>query len=98
MQQAASNTSAVFQDVKRAADLADYIEAHSTSKRVKKGANLFFEPAPCCSHNDCFHLWNDDASFKCQSCGEVGDVFNFAESVLGMDKGEALREVAKWRG
>jgi DNA primase len=98
MQQAASNTSAVFQDVKRAADLADYIEAHSTSKRVKKGSNIFFEPAPCCSHNDCFHLWNDDASFKCQSCGEVGDVFNFAESVLGMDKGEALREVAKWAG
>ncbi len=98
MQQAASNTATVFADVKRCADLGKFIEAHSTSKRTKKGASVFFEPAPCCEHKDCFHLWEDDTKFKCQSCGVGGDVFNFAEDVLGMAKGDALRYVAQWAG
>jgi DNA primase len=98
MQQAANNTSDTFQNVKRAVDLADYIESQASSKRVKKGSSVFFEPAPCCSHNECFHLWKDDTAFKCQSCGVVGDVFNYAEDVQGMDKGAALRYVADWAG
>ncbi|HQS59935.1 MAG TPA: CHC2 zinc finger domain-containing protein [Gallionellaceae bacterium] len=98
MQQAASNTNAVFQDVKRAADLADYIEAHSTSKRTKKGASIFFEPAPCCSHKDCFSLFDGDTAYKCHSCGLSGDVFNFAQDILGMSTGDALREVASFAG
>lgn len=95
--QASSNTNAVFQDVKRAADLADYIEQASGSKRKKSGATVFFNPAPCCNHNDCFSLFgDDDSAYKCHSCGAAGDVFTYAEQVQGMDKGEALRAVAQW--
>jgi DNA primase len=93
------NTTAVFQDVKGSADLADFIESKSKSKRKKTGATTFFNPSPCCGHNDCFAIFgsNKDA-YKCHSCGAHGDVFTFAEEMLGLQKGEALREVASWAG
>ena len=98
MPHAASNTHATFQDVKQRADLADYIEQASGAKRKKVGSTVFFNPAPCCGHNDCFHLWESDTKYKCQSCGSCGDVFNYAEEIQSMDKGAALREVASWAG
>lgn len=98
MQQAASNTNVVFSDVKRAADLAEYIEQASGAKRKKVGASVFFNPAPCCGHNDCFALFDADTAYKCHSCGASGDVFNYAEAMQGMEKGEALRYVAQWAG
>lgn len=93
------NTNLIFQDVKSRADLADFIEAKSSSKPKTSGKTIFFNPSPCCGHNDCFSVYGDDKkSYKCHSCGSAGDIFNYAEEVLGMAKGEALREVADWSG
>jgi Zn ribbon nucleic-acid-binding protein len=100
MQQAASNTSQVFQDVKGHANLTDYIEQKTGTKHKKVGSTIFFNPCPFCGHNDCFSVYDNDGvdAYKCHSCGEAGDVFNFAEKNLSLTKGEALREVAQFVG
>lgn len=94
------NTNAVFSDVKARADLADYIEAASGAKRKVTGNSIFFNPAPCCSHNDCFYVFGSEKdAYVCRSCNDDGgDVFSYAEKIQGMGKGEALRAVADWAG
>lgn len=89
----------VFADVKARASLADYIEykCGTTAKRV--GSSIFFNPSPCCAHNDCFSLFGEDHSaYKCHSCGEGGDVFSFVQAREGVGAGEALQLVALWAG
>lgn len=91
----------VFQDVKGACSLIDYIEANSNGKMVKSGASVFINPAPCCNHNDCFSIFGkgpDKDGFKCHSCGEKGDVFTFAEKIEGLPRHEALKKVAAFAG
>lgn len=91
----------VFQDVKGACSLIDYIEANSNGKMVKSGASVFINPAPCCNHNDCFSIFGkgpDKDGFKCHSCGEKGDVFTFAEKIEGLPRHEALKKVAAFSG
>lgn len=93
----------IFGEVKGACSLVDYIEARSSGKMVKSGSTTFINPAPCCSHNDCFNVDEKKNSWKCYSCGaptslKAGDVFHFAEMVLGMGKAEALKDVADFAG
>lgn len=100
MQQAASNTDTVFQDVKSRADLVEYIAQASNTKPKPSGSSIFFNPAPCCGHNDCFYVFGPDKdAFNCRSCDDQGgDIFTYAEKIQGMSKGEALRAVAEWAG
>ncbi len=97
--EAHKNSTATFQDVKARVDLIDFI-AHvsgSTPKRV--GVQTFFNPCPLCSHNDCFVVYGEARnSYKCHSCSSAGDVFNFAQECLALDKAGALREVAAFAG
>lgn len=89
----------VFQRVKSATSLQAVIEYMSgvTARRV--GSSLFFNPSPCCAHNDCFALFGDDLSaYKCHSCGEGGDVFSFVQAREGVTAGEARRLVAAFAG
>lgn len=95
-----SDTKQLYAEVKRAASLTDYIEARTSGVANKSGGSVFINPAPCCGHNDCFNVKND-SSWKCYSCGapdglKAGDVFHFAERVLEMEKGAALRDVASF--
>lgn len=93
----------IFRQVKNRASLGDYIESRfPAAKMVKHGATVFFNPAPCCGHNDSFNV-KGDASWKCYSCQKPqglkgGDVFHFAEQVMGMSKHDALRDVAEFVG
>lgn len=95
----------IFAQVKDACDLADYIESKSAGKRLKSGATTFINPAPCCNHNDSFNVKTKDGAqtWKCYSCQapanlKGGDVFHFAEQVLGMSKGDALKDIASFAG
>lgn len=94
----------IFGEVKGACDLADYITyKFSGSKAVKSGATTFINPSPCCSHNDCFNVDTKKHSWKCYSCGaphdlKAGDVFHFAERVLGLPRPEALKDIASFAG
>lgn len=95
----------IFGEVKRACSLVDYIQAKSSGKAVKSGATTFINPAPCCNHNDAFNVKAKDGkeSWKCYSCEapanlKAGDVFHFAEHVLGLGKQEALRDIAAFAG
>jgi len=98
-----SNDNRIFADVKRAASLVDYLEYAHGGKVVKSGATTFYNPAPCCGHNDCFSVFSpnkDDAqdAFKCWSCGRTGDVFTAAELAGHAKPGEQLRAVAEFAG
>ncbi|MBW7903817.1 MAG: toprim domain-containing protein [Rhodocyclaceae bacterium] len=93
----------IFGEVKRDCSLVDYIKARTGGESVKSGATTFINPAPCCTHNDCFSIGKNDETWKCYSCGEpqglkAGDVFHFAEKVLGMGRAEALRDIADFAG
>nr|MBL8412758.1 toprim domain-containing protein [Dechloromonas sp.] len=95
----------IFGEVKDVCSLVDYIESKSSGKAVKSGATTFINPAPCCNHNDSFSVKNKDGvqTWKCYSCGapsnlKSGDVFHFAEQVLGLAKGEALKDIASFAG
>lgn len=96
------NDTRIFAEVKRAASLADFLEARASGKVVKTGASVFFNPAPCCGHNDCFSLYRDNKRdedrFKCHSCGKGGDVLEAAEVLGAATKFEALKEVAGFAG
>ena len=94
----------IFAEVKGACSLVDYITYKFTgSKEEKSGATTFINPAPCCSHKDCFNVDTKKNSWKCYSCGapsdlKAGDVFHFAERVLGLSKHEALKDIASFAG
>lgn len=92
----------IFGEVKDNCDLAEYVIFKSGGKIVKSGATTFINPSPCCSHNDCFNVSNKN-TWKCYSCGaphdlKAGDVFHFAERVMGMAKHEALKDIASFAG
>lgn len=97
------NNNQIFSEVKRAVSLADFLEAFGSGKVLKSGASTFFNPAPCCGHNDCFSLYRDnkrdEERWKCHSCGKSGDVLEAAE-VMGAasSKFEALKTVAGFVG
>lgn len=96
-----SNDNQIFAEVKRATSLLGYIEARTGGSVVTSGASTFVNPAPCCSHNDCFSVFSPNKdkaqdAYKCHSCGKAGDVFKFATDVMGMKVGEALRDVAQF--
>lgn len=94
----------IFGEVKAACALADYIAYRLPStKAVKSGATTFINPAPCCDHNDCFNVDTKKNSWKCYSCGapsdlKAGDVFHFAEKVLGLSRFDALKDIAAFAG
>lgn len=94
----------IFAEVKGACSLADYIEHKLPAAKVaKSGATTFINPAPCCSHNDCFNVDTRKNSWKCYSCGapadlKAGDVFHFAEKIMGLSRAEALKDVAAFAG
>lgn len=99
MQPQQQDTTRLFQDVKRAANLATYIEQATGTAPKKSGASLFFNPCPLCQHRDCFALYGQEKdAYKCHSCGDGGDIFTFAEKFKNMSKGEALKDVAKFAG
>lgn len=98
-----SNDNKIFAEVKRAASLVGYAEAALGGTVVKSGASTFINPAPCCSHNDCFSIFspNKDGAqdaYKCHSCGAKGDVFTLTTEIQGLKMGEALRELAQFAG
>lgn len=94
----------IFGEVKAACSLLDYIEHRlPAAKVVKSGASTFINPAPCCSHNDCFNVDTKKGTWKCYSCGtpaslKAGDVFHFAEQVLGLSRHDALKDIAAFAG
>lgn len=94
----------VFAEVKGACSLVDYVTFKVAGcAEVKSGATTFINPAPCCSHKDCFNVDTKKNSWKCYSCRapsdlKAGDVFHFAERVLGLSRHEALKDVASFAG
>jgi len=90
-----SENKQLFAEVKGRVDLVDFIERYSGTTPQKRGKSYFVNPAPCCSHNDCFSITGPDfVSFNCYSCGAKGDVFNFVHTVQGLEPGPALKYVA----
>jgi hypothetical protein len=96
------NDTRIFSDVKRAASLSAFLEAHGSGAVVTSGATTFFNPAPCCGHNDCFSLYRDskrdEERWKCHSCDKSGDVLEVAEVLGAATKFEALKTVAAFAG
>jgi len=87
---------AIYTKVKERSNLINYIDDSTESTPKKTGNSTRFNPCPLCEHNDCFNVFGENEdTFKCQSCGEGGDVFTFAELYHQLGKGEALRNVAK---
>lgn len=97
-----TNDTRIFSEVKRAASLTDFLEHRASGKLIKSGASLFFNPAPCCGHNDSFSVYQsktkDEGRWKCHSCGKGGDVLELAEVLGAATKFDALKEVAQFAG
>ena len=100
---ATNNPNDPHAEIKDRLDLAEYIEKYSNTKPKKNGKTLVFNPAPCCTHNDCFTVDNNTQLFNCFSCGGKtigGDIFNFIEQVekIPQDDGESLKHAANYCG
>ena len=58
----------------------------------------FVNPSPCCGHNDCFSLNDDENLWKCFSCSKGGSVIDLVMAVEDCDEAEALRRCAEKAG
>ena len=72
-------------------DLAAFIATVTTSKPVKKGRNLFFNPCPICGHNDDFQVTG--SVYHCHSSsvngGASGSVIDFLMNYYNGEMGAA---------
>ena len=72
-------------------DLAAFIANVTTSKPVKKGRNLFFNPCPICKHNDDFQVTG--SVYHCHSTsvngGTSGSVIDFLMNYYNIEMGAA---------
>lgn len=72
-------------------DLAAFIANVTTSKPVKKGRNLFFNPCPICGHNDDFQVTG--SVYHCHSSsvngGTSGSVIDFLMNYYNVEMGAA---------
>ena len=72
-------------------DLAAFIATVTTSKPVKKGRNLFFNPCPICKHNDDFQVTG--SVYHCHSTsvngGTSGSVIDFLMNYYNIEMGAA---------
>lgn len=82
---------AQFEADKKNFDLADYVERTTSSRPVKHGRSLFFNPCPICGHNDDFqvtgcvyHCWGGS-----EKGGSGGTIIDYLINKDGLDKGAA---------
>lgn len=83
-----------FERIKSALNLLNII-TQGTSLQMK-GKHL--EHCPLCTHRECFSIYDGGDKWKCHSCGEQGDVFNFLEKFHDIDSHEALKMAAGFAG
>ena len=80
-----------FEEDKANFDLAAFIATVTTSRPVKKGRNLFFNPCPICGHNDDFQVTG--SVYHCHSTsvngGTSGSVIDFLMNYYNVDMGAA---------
>lgn len=86
-----SDLQAQFEADKASFDLAAFVAERTTSRPVKKGRNLFFNPCPICGHNDDFQVTG--SVYHCHSSspkgGTSGSVIDFIMNYYGVDMGAA---------
>jgi DNA primase len=64
----------------------------------RSGATTFANPAPCCAHKECCSLEVDKGVFHCHSCDAKGSVIDLHMVRSGLDKIEAMKELAGMAG
>ena len=86
-----SDLQAQFEADKASFDLAAFVAERTTSRPVKKGRNLFFNPCPICGHNDDFQVTG--SVYHCHSTsvngGTSGSVIDFIMNYYHVDMGAA---------
>ena len=86
-----SDLQAQFEADKASFDLAAFVAERTTSRPVKNGRNLFFNPCPICGHNDDFQVTG--SVYHCHSSspkgGTSGSVIDFIMNYYGVDMGAA---------
>ena len=88
-----------FEAIKREYPLEQFIQ-QTTGRQLKSvGSALGMNPCPFCGHNDSFRVWTKIGAFKCYSCGESGNIFNFAKAHFKLSNDyEVLQRVASVTG
>lgn len=80
---------------KESFNLASYIQQTTTSRPVKRGRALFFNPSPICGHNDCFQVtgaeWHDHSSNNTTGI-EGGTIIDYLMAHDGIDKAAAFEK------
>ena len=80
-----------FEADKASFDLAAFVAERTTSRPVKKGRNLFFNPCPICGHNDDFQVTG--SVYHCHSSsvngGTSGSVIDFLMNYYNVEMGAA---------
>ena len=74
----------------------DQFIVQTTGRQFKSvGSALGMNPCPLCGHKDSFRVWTKINAFKCYSCGESGNLFNFAKAFFKISNDyENLQRVA----
>ncbi|MER3495371.1 MAG: DNA primase [Armatimonadota bacterium] len=84
------------EEVRRRTDLAELVSARVPLRR--SGKNLV---GLCPFHDDhrpSFYVSSDTGRYKCFSCGEAGDIFDWVMKTQGLDFPDALKELASRAG
>lgn len=82
---------AQFEADKESFNLAAYVESTTSSRPVKRGRALFFNPCPICGHNDDFQVTG--SVYHCHSAspdgGTGGSIIDYLMNKDGLDMGAA---------
>ncbi len=89
----------IFEAVLSAVDIVSHIRNATSAEIQKTGETLRGNPAPCCSHRDCFTIYPATNSYKCFSCDSAGDVIHLERLLNGHENNlTAARALAKQYG
>lgn len=84
-------------EIKERINLLDYLSKNYKVINLRT-ASPGIDPCPICGHNGCFKISKKNNMWKCFSCGDGGDIFNFLEKAENKNFPEALQILAKEAG